>query len=60
MLDYVDDLVDGQGDAKVAFVARHLVADDVREGTRLLVMEGRRPVADVVITEVFGERLGRG
>jgi len=59
MLDYVGDLVNQEVEAKVDFIARDLVADHVRKGARFLVMEGRRAVAEAVITETFDKRLGR-
>lgn len=57
MLDYVGDVADGEAEAKVDFIARELVAGHLRPGARFLVMEGRRPVAEAVISEVFTERL---
>lgn len=57
MLDYIDEVEDGEVDVKVDFIARHLVADLVHPDARFLVMEGRRPVAEACITKVFDERM---
>lgn len=54
LLEYI-----GSGDhgsevvAKIDFLARDLAADHVRQGAQFVIMEGRRPVADALITEVF-------
>lgn len=53
MLDYVGDFVGNEVDAKVDFIARDLVRDELRPGARFLVMEGRRPVAEAQVTDVF-------
>jgi hypothetical protein len=60
LLDNVGDPVAGEVQAKVDFIARTLVAEHLRPGARFVVMEGRQPVAEAVITEVFTDRLADG
>ena len=43
--------------ARVDFLARNLVADEVREGAQFIIMEGPRPVADAEIVKAFPDRL---
>jgi hypothetical protein len=53
MVEFIGAVEDWAVEAKLDFMARDLVADQVKAGAEFLVMEGSRPVAEAVVTEVF-------
>lgn len=60
MLDYIGNIENNEVDAKIDFIARELVADEIRPAAQFIVMEGHRPVADAQIIEVFAKRGSAG